>query len=117
MKLRGSCHCRAIRFSLDSPTPYPYQACYRSICRKTASGGGYAISLGEDSSSLEVEGEENLSVYRARVQDPEDPEEKVSPVRRHFCRRCGSALCVYDPRWPELVHPFASASTHPSKSR
>ncbi len=98
MKLRGSCHCRAIRFSLDSPTPYPYQACYCSICRKTAGGGGYAINLGGDSSSLEVEGEENLSVYRARVQDPEDPEVKVSPVRRHFCRRCGSALWVYDPR-------------------
>jgi hypothetical protein len=22
---------------------------------------------------------------------------------------CGSALWVWDPRWPELVHPFASA--------
>ena len=113
MKLRGSCHCRAIRFSLDSPTPYPYQACYCSICRKTAGGGGYAINLGGDSSSLEVEGEENLSVYRARVQDPEDPEEKISPASRHFCRHCGSALWVYDPRWPELVHPFASAIDTP----
>ncbi len=92
MKLRGSCHCRAIRFSLDSPTPYPYQACYCSICRKTAGGGSYAINLGGDSSSLEVEGEENISIYQARVQDPEDPEEKISPARRNFCSHLSSAL-------------------------
>ncbi len=24
MKLEGSCHCRAVRFSLESKTPYPY---------------------------------------------------------------------------------------------
>ena len=28
---------------------------------------------------------------------------------RHRSRRCGSALWVWDPHWPELVHPFASA--------
>jgi hypothetical protein len=33
MELRGSCHCGAVRFSLDSATPYPYMACYCSICR------------------------------------------------------------------------------------
>ena len=32
-----------------------------------------------------------------------------SPGERHFCRHCASALWVFDPRWPELVHPFASA--------
>jgi hypothetical protein len=26
-----------------------------------------------------------------------------------FCSVCGSALWVWDPRWPERVHPFASA--------
>jgi len=39
MKLEGSCHCGAVRFSLLSATPYPYQRCYRSICRKTHGGG------------------------------------------------------------------------------
>jgi hypothetical protein len=52
MKLQGSCHCEAVRFHVDSPTPYPYMACYCSICRKTAGRGGYAINLGGDSSSL-----------------------------------------------------------------
>ena len=36
-----------------------------------------------------------------------------SPAERHFCRHCGSALWVWDPRWPELVHPFASAIDTP----
>ena len=33
----------------------------------------------------------------------------MSDARRHFCKLCGSALYVSDPRWPDLVHPFASA--------
>lgn len=32
-----------------------------------------------------------------------------SSGERHFCKHCASALWVYDPSWPELVHPFASA--------
>ncbi len=34
-------------------------------------------------------------------------------ARRHFCKHCGSALWVFDPRWPDLVHPFASAIDTP----
>ena len=114
MELQGSCHCGAVHFRVASATPYPYMACYCSICRKTAGGGGYAINLGGDSSSLDIEGEENLSLYQARIQDPNNPgQEKTSPAKRHFCFRCGSALWVYDPRWPELVHPFASAIDTP----
>jgi hypothetical protein len=103
MLLEGSCHCGAVSFSLQSSTPYPYMRCYCSICRKTAGGGGYAINLGGDMSTLKVEGEENISVFHARI----DGEE--SEGERRFCKTCGSALWVWDPRWPELVHPFASA--------
>src|SRR3546814_2581266 len=42
MQLTGSCHCGAVRFTVDSVNPYPYQRCYCSICRKTQGGGGYA---------------------------------------------------------------------------
>jgi hypothetical protein len=94
MKLEGSCHCGAVRFSVISHTPYPYMRCYCSICRKTGGGGGYAINLMGDVGSLEVTGRDHISVYVGR---------------RHFCARCGSALWVWDERWPELVHPFASA--------
>ena len=43
------------------------------------------------------------AVYHAIIDGRE------SPAERHFCPRCASALWVYDPRWPELLHPFASA--------
>ena len=109
MKLEGSCHCGGVRFAVESRTPYPFMRCYCSICRKTAGGGGYAINIMGEAASLEVEGRENLAVYRARVGDASEP----SQARRHFCRRCGSALWVADPRWPELVHPFASAIDTP----
>ena len=108
MQLQGSCHCGAVRFSLLSASPYPYMHCYCSICRKTAGGGGYAINLGGDAASLEVTGKRHLRVYQVRL-----GEDELSPARRHFCGRCGSALWVFNPRWPELVHPFASAIDTP----
>jgi len=104
MKLEGSCHCGGVRFSLESPHPYPFNHCYCSICRKTAGGGGYAINLGGEAESLSVTGEENLRIYQATREDGE-----TSEARRHFCGTCGSALWLWDPRWPELIHPFASA--------
>ena len=46
MHLEGSCHCGAVRFSVEAPHPYPFNLCYCSICRKTAGAGGFAINLG-----------------------------------------------------------------------
>jgi len=108
MELKGSCHCQAVRFRLTSNEPVPYMRCYCSICRKTNGAGGYGINLGGDYRSLVVEGEENISVYRAQVPD-EEGVTKASYCERRFCSRCGSGLWVYSPEWPELVHPFASA--------
>lgn len=104
MKLEGSCHCQAVRFSVESHEPVPFMRCYCSICRKTAGTGGFAINLGADHATLEVEGRENLSVYRARMDDG-----STSCGERHFCKRCGSALWLWDPQWPDLVHPHAGA--------
>jgi hypothetical protein len=109
MLLKGSCHCGAVRFSLRSRHPYPYQRCYCSICRKTQGGGGYAINLGGDYASLKVTGAKHLKIYRPKVKNPEDKRAWQSSGQRHFCKQCGSALWLYDPTWPELVHPFASA--------
>lgn len=108
MNLEGSCHCGAVSFGVRSAHPYPFNLCYCSICRKTAGGGGYAINLGADYSTLQVRGEENIAVYCARLPDRATGAPKDSPVQRSFCRICGSALWAWDPRWPELVHPFAS---------
>jgi len=109
MELQGSCHCGSVRFSLNSKYPYPFNLCYCSICRKTAGSGGYAINLGGDYASLKVEGGEHVNMYQARTTDQVTGAVKLSPCRRHFCSNCGSALWVWDPRWPEFVHPFASA--------
>lgn len=105
MKLEGSCHCGKVRFALECAHPYPFNLCYCSICRKTAGGGGFAINLGGDAASLTVEGGEHVSVYQAELPGGAG----TSPAERRFCRHCASALWVWDPRWPELVHPFASA--------
>ncbi|MBA1272126.1 GFA family protein [Stutzerimonas azotifigens] len=112
MKLEGSCHCRAVRFSVESAQPYPFMRCYCSICRKTAGGGGYAINLGADHRTLQVEGRDHLSVYQARMVG-DDGEVSISDGQRHFCKHCGSALWLWDPSWPDLVHPHASAIDTP----
>ena len=109
MRLEGSCHCGAVRFTVESRHPYPFNLCYCSICRKTAGGGGLAINLGADATTLRVEGEEHIRTYRARMIDPASGVETRSSGERRFCGECGSALWLWDPTWPELVHPHASA--------
>ncbi|MCG8508922.1 MAG: GFA family protein [Rhodospirillales bacterium] len=109
MKLEGSCHCGAVVFRLQSSHPYPFNLCYCSICRKTQGAGGYAINLSGDADSLEVDGADAITVYQVRLSDPGVEPVDLSPAQRNFCKVCGSGLWVWDPRWPELVHPFASA--------
>ena len=98
LTLDGSCRCGAVRFSVESHTPQPYQLCYCSICRK-AGAGGYAINIMGDFSSLMVRGAESIEVFTAIP----------GGCERHFCRACGTMLWVWDARWGDLVHPFASA--------
>lgn len=111
-RLDGSCHCGAVRFTVHSHAPVPYQRCYCSICRKTTGGGGYAINLSARADSLVVEGREALAVYRAEITDDTGPC-RLSSAERHFCARCGSHLWLYDPTWPALIHPLASAIDTP----
>jgi hypothetical protein len=105
MELEGSCHCGAVRFRCESRAPYPFNYCYCSICRKTG-GSGSACNLHADADSLEVEGRDCIQVYRAFLDHPERSEK--SRGERRFCSRCGSPLWVWDPEWPELIHPFAT---------
>lgn len=109
MLLKGSCHCGKVRLRVESDHPYPFNLCYCEICRKTAGAGGYAVNISASFDSLIVEGDENIQAYNARIIDAETGEEKASPAARSFCKTCGSALWLWDPRWPELLHPHASA--------
>lgn len=106
--LKGSCRCGGVAFTVESRGPVPYQLCYCSICRKTAGGGGYAINLIGDAATLRIEGDIKPSVHRAEIVQ-EDGSCEVSSGERNFCPRCATALWLFDPNWPELIHPFASA--------
>jgi hypothetical protein len=108
MLLEGSCHCGAVKFTVQSHEPVPFMRCYCSICRKTAGTGGFAINLGADHRTLQVSGGENLGVYQARLDD-----HQTSTGERNFCKLCGTALWLYDPTWPDLVHPHAGAIDTP----
>lgn len=108
MHLEGSCHCGAVRFSVDAPSPTPFMHCHCSICRKTAGSGGYGINLGADFTTMKVRGKKHVGVYRAILREAGQRATR-SPAQRHFCLKCGSPLWLWDPRWPALVHPHASA--------
>jgi len=63
MLLEGSCHCKSVRFRLESRHPYPFNLCYCSICRKTTGAGGFAINLSGDFTTLDVEGEDFITIH------------------------------------------------------
>jgi len=114
MKLEGSCHCGAVRFSCNSVAPYPFMHCYCSICRKTSGSGGFAINLHADAASLRVQGEDAITVYYAYLDHPD--RDKRGKSQRNFCKHCGSMLWVWDREWQDLIHPFASAIDTPLPS-
>src|SRR5471030_414152 len=113
MLLKGSCHCGAVKFSLESHTAQPYMRCYCSICRKTAGGGGYAINIMGEAKTMKVDGKEHISIYHARMEGAKPGTFVKSSGKRHFCQLCASCLWISDPQWPEWVYPFASAIDTP----
>ena len=113
MHLEGSCHCGKVKFTVESAEPVPFMRCYCSICRKTAGTGGYAINLGAATRSMKVTGKRSLRIYRARLDNGDGKSTHLSSARRYFCGHCGSALWLWDPTWPELVHPHAGAVDTP----
>ncbi|RZA16646.1 MAG: GFA family protein [Proteobacteria bacterium] len=110
MKLEGLCHCQAVKFECESEQYYPYQICYCSICRKTMGGGGSAINISADHRTLKIrKGKPHIALYHARMVDDKTGKVTKSGGQRRFCKKCGSGLWIYDPDYPELMHPFASA--------
>src|SRR5271154_2441703 len=102
----GSCRCGSVGFSVLSHTPQPYQRCYCSICRKTAGGGGYAINLGADAHTLKIDDPEKVvRIFRAEIRQDDGTCER-SMAQRNYCSRCATALWLFSPEWPTLVHPF-----------
>ena len=114
MKLEGSCCCQKVQFSVESLTPYPYMNCYCSICRKTQGGGGAGNNIMAETKTFKIQGSEFVRIYQPTLNNPDSPEgSQISSTCRHFCSLCGSHLWHWDPRWPELLFPLASAIDTP----
>jgi hypothetical protein len=102
MQLAGSCFCGAVRFMVETGTPYPYRRCYCARCRKTAGGTGAAANILAQASTLAVDGADALTEYAA-----------PDTTRTRFCSLCGSALYLTIDAAPDFVYPFASAVDTP----
>lgn len=114
MKLEGSCHCGAVSFSVISHTPHPYNHCYCSICRKTGGGTGAVVNIMGDAASLQIVGEENITIYRSGSNHREAYQaDGKSGAGRHFCKHCGSNLWLLGADYPDWVYPFASVIDTP----
>jgi hypothetical protein len=106
-----------VKFSFVSRCPVPFQHCYCSICRKANGGGGYAINIMGEAPTLEIEGEENLTIYRSAKNDRDRYEaDGLGYSRRHFCKHCGTMLWNFNARYPDWFYPFASAIDTPLPS-
>ena len=53
MRLDDSRHCSAVRFTLKSPHPYPFNLCYCSICPNTSGGGPVPVPSERTHNSLD----------------------------------------------------------------
>lgn len=133
--LEGSCHCQRVKFTVDSctyvdahidranvipflaDTPYPYMICHCHADTKTAGVFNCNI-MGEYGTFQILQGEEFVKVYQAKMAQTEGganekSETKLSNHKRHFCSECASCLWAYDDRYPDQIHPFASAIDTP----
>ena len=65
------------------------------------------INLAADANTLVAVGEEHTRTYQAKVE--RDGVSVESSHQRVFCGKCGSHLWAFNEKWPELLHPVASA--------
>ncbi|VDC07558.1 unnamed protein product [Peniophora sp. CBMAI 1063] len=112
-KLEGSCHCGAVRFTIESSSPVPFENCYCSVCRKCGGGEGSTIYVGGIESTLQVSGASHIQKYQA-VLNRGTKDEVLAKGERAFCRECASMLW-WDKKVPGEFYPFASAIDTPLK--
>ena len=74
--LEGRCLCGAVTITLEGARPR-VDMCHCNMCRRWGGGAFGGVS----GASFEVEGEENVTVYRSSAW-----------AERAFCARCGSNL-------------------------
>jgi hypothetical protein len=106
MLLEGSCQCEKVRFTVESDTPYPYQFCFCSICRKCT--GAFGCNIMGRRATLVVRGKRHMRRYHARVRSRNGKTRKAEGWRA-FCGACGTHLWLEDARWPDGIWPNAAA--------
>ncbi len=85
--VNGSCLCGSVAFAIEG-TLTPIQLCHARRCQKFT-GSAFSPELAAKKSRLRwIRGEELITVYEAPLlREP-------PPLRRAFCRVCGSPLPV-----------------------
>lgn len=88
--IRGSCLCGAVAFEIDGRVT-PIQLCHARRCQKVT-GSAFSPELAARIERFRwVRGEDQLTHYEAPLlREP-------PPMRRSFCRTCGSPMPVPDP--------------------
>ena len=81
MAFQGSCHCGAVKFSVDADMPTEAMSCNCSICRRK----GVLMAFYPVAKFKVEQGEEALETYRFNTHK----------LAHRFCRTCG-------------IHPFGA---------
>jgi len=90
LSLRGSCLCRAVRYSVSAPIAFA-ENCHCSMCRK-AHGSAFSTNAAVPANSVEISGEEFLSEFASSKNR-----------RKLFCSKCGSQLFIKRTNAPEVM--------------
>ncbi|ODN81616.1 hypothetical protein L202_02023 [Cryptococcus amylolentus CBS 6039] len=112
--LEGTCHCKAVKYTVESNTPVPFQLCQCSICRKVGGYMGSVNIMGNTNTLNIMRGKDKIKVYIAPVKlDENDKPVEMGNSKRSFCTECSSMLWNYHDEWPDWIYPFASTIDKP----
>jgi hypothetical protein len=94
--IRGSCLCGAVAFEIDGRVT-PIQLCHARRCQKfTGSAFSPELACREERFRW-VRGADNVTSYEAPLlREP-------PPLRRAFCRTCGSPVPVHQPETGSML--------------
>lgn len=81
-KIKGACLCESVRYESDGPVAV-VATCHCTHCQKQ-SGSAFSVNVVVPMATLRLEGN-SLATF-------DDVGDSGLPVRRHFCRRCGSPI-------------------------
>ena len=98
-KLKGSCYCGAVRFTIKGPAKFSAN-CHCSLCRRFH-GAPFVTWCGFQEQQVAIKSKKGaLKTFRT-----------LKTGTRKFCGHCGSMIFFIGRRWPGEVH-IARALIH-----